>query len=65
MALRVSESVQISVGSEYTSKTLTRWRKAGDAPIVGANEVSDEAHSERAVDRRGAANRSNGDQREP
>jgi hypothetical protein len=44
-------------------KGATRWRKAGDASTA-ANAVSEE-RSERAVDRRETATRSNGDRREP
>jgi len=36
-----------------------------DVSTAGANAVSDEARSERAVDRRETATRSNGDRREP
>ena len=37
----------------------------GDASTAGANAVSDEARSERAVDRRETATRSNGERSEP
>ncbi len=46
-------------------KGASRWRTAGDASTAGVSGANDEEHSERAVDRRETAIRSNDERSEP